>query len=280
MSESLPRFAVHVTRGGAWEFIREHGLLTTEDVATGGMDSGGAIDVDTFVTTRRDEPVVVTSRLSGTAPMRGRVDASSDGTSISIAITRETLPQLREGFRWSLTTSYVAPEGGVAQDGCPSPGGDEDVDLNSAPFPADTVSQDAADAPDPVQTTSTSSTEAPTATSATSLPEQLSESQAAELLLDAWNDGDREAAHQLASPEAVAQLFETDSPGDAALQTCRHWAEVTPGEYPVDATFYCDGSFDGGTSTVTLYVDGGASAGYSVSQVGLFGNPPGFTPAD
>ncbi len=75
----LPRFAVHVTRAGAWETIREQTLLTTEDVVAGGATADGPIDVKAFISTHRKQPVVVTPRYGGTVvvnhngPIRTRV---------------------------------------------------------------------------------------------------------------------------------------------------------------------------------------------------------------
>lgn len=64
--EKLPKFAVHVTRRGAWEFIREYGLLSTKDAVTGGRTPDGPVDVTAFIAQRRDKPVAVRSRLGGT----------------------------------------------------------------------------------------------------------------------------------------------------------------------------------------------------------------------
>lgn len=246
-----------------------YGIGLSEDYQPRGFEYGD-----------RAEPIEGFDGATQGSPMRGRIDASIDGNTVTVAVTRATVPQVGAGLRWSIGTSYIASGSGFAHDGCPASGADESGEVRSAVFPGNSASEDAQDAPEPAAPSTATSTEAPTTTSSMLLPARLSESQAAELILEAWNDGDREAAFAVASPEAVAQLFEIESPGDADLQQCHHWADVSPGEYPADATFYCDGSFDDGRSTVTLYVDGGASAGYSVSRVGLFGNPPGFTPTD
>ena len=136
------------------------------------------------------------------------------------------------------------------------------------------------DAP-PTTTPAPTSTVAPPALAA--VPgehERLGQIEAAQRLVDAWNAGDRAAAARVALPAAVDGLFGTQPTGGAELVRCRFWDDVAEGEYPIDATFYCEVTFDNGAQSAQLYVDGGASAGYEVTTSALDGNPPGWEPVD
>lgn len=149
----------------------------------------------------------------------------------------------------------------------------------SAP-PTTTASATTSTAPTPTTSTAPSSTIPPSEAS----PQRVdpsSQLDVAKALVAAWNNADPAAAAAVASDEAVRFMFSEPTNRNATLTRCRHYSEIPEGEYQAFGTFVCDGTFDAdwmAGQTVELYIDGGVSAGYSVSAVSFNHNPPGWRP--
>jgi hypothetical protein len=122
----------------------------------------------------------------------------------------------------------------------------------TAPTPTPTT-------PPPTPTTDTPGSEAPASPTSSPLADRISDPQvAADRLIQAWLGGDRAAARTLASQAVVDRLFSEPPPAERpATLPCRL---ATPGvfvcSYPVAER-----------AEVSLFVEGGASAGYHVNGV-------------
>jgi len=125
------------------------------------------------------------------------------------------------------------------------------TDPTAAPTSASTAPSTGSDA------TATSAT---TRTSRTSvLADRISNPQvAADRLLDAWLDGDRAAAHRLASQAAVDRLFAETPPARSP--------QALPCRLADPGTFVCSYPL-AQRAELTMIVTGGASAGYTITGI-------------
>ncbi|CAN5463016.1 hypothetical protein BH10ACT3_BH10ACT3_05470 [soil metagenome] len=227
-------------------------------------------------------------------------DATWAGDTLTVRIPLDLLELLPQEFEWSLIASVfedIPPTGdfatgsSLAMDQCgtgePVPLPSEDGQLHRLRFP-DPSDEPASSttAPPLVASTSTSTTlppasePLPTASGPVDLSSQTA---VASRLVNAWNSSDRDAALEVAPEDVVDFLFAEERNTSATFTGCRHSSQIADGEFQAFATFVCEGTFGAewkSDQSIELYVDGGASGGYSVTSVGFNRNPPGWRPVD
>lgn len=98
---------------------------------------------------------------------------------------------------------------------------------------------------------------APTSPTVTSDPQKLTEpEESAKHMFEAWKRGDRTDALKFAEPKAVDEVFSRPYTGpDPEFMGCDHEVDH----------YFCRFRYEGGSTTYR--VDGGASAGYFVTEV-------------
>ena len=273
------------TKGAAEGFTLEIEERGPGGGLEGSEPSGWSVQTSTFDTK---------AKPTGTEP---RVE----GTTISATFPAESLSRLRQPFYWYAQEDVVQvslTDAGGSSRLCPGntsetrlvpdeplvfPGAAGQKSVASETDPTSQVPElpttsEAAETSVPSTSSSPSTSLGAPATSA------LAESQAADGLVRAWNESDPGAAAYFASDDAIRFMFSEPTNRDAKVTRCRHYSQIPESEYQAFGTFVCDGTFTSeeieGMQTFELYIDGGLSAGYSVSAVSFNKNPPGWRPVD
>lgn len=223
-------------------------------------------------------------------------------TMISATFPAESLSRLRQPFWWYAQEDVVQvslTDAGGSSRLCPGdrsetglvpgeplvfPGAAGQKSVTSEPDPTSEVASESTTTSEAAATSVPSTEASPSAVPSAPTSSTLSESQAAGGLVRAWNESDPGAAAYFAADDAVRFMFSEPTNRDAEVARCRHYSQIPESEYQSFGTFVCDGTFTSeeieGTQTFELYIDGGLSAGYSVSAVSFNKNPPGWRPVD
>ena len=274
------------TKGAAEAFtleIEERGPGVGGDVSE---PPGWSVQTSTFDTK---------AKPTGTEP---RVE----GSTISATFPAESLSRLRQPFWWYAQEDVVQvslTDAGGSSRLCPGntsetrlvpdeplvfPGAVGQKSVASEPDPTSEVASELTTTSEAAKTSVPSTLSSPSTSLAAPPPSTLSESQAADGLVRAWNESDPGAAAYFAADDAVRFMFSEPTNRDAKVTRCRHYSQIPESEYQAFGTFVCDGTFTSeeieGMQTFELYIDGGLSAGYSVSAVSFNKNPPGWRPVD